>query len=220
MAVVLLLAAFVALTGLVHTGATHHVDHAVLHRFAEAPFTSTSLHDALEVVVFPGNAYLSAALIAAGCLLLARRGRRSAALAYALALLATVGVELACKLVVTQISFAPPETILGISFSSFPSGHMARCTLLAALAATLLPRARPLVGAWLLAVPVGIVVLRMHTLSDVCGGALLGASLALLSARAERGALPLRRSPRAPAAAPRRASAVAAPAAQGAKRPK
>jgi membrane-associated phospholipid phosphatase len=64
---------------------------------------------------------------------------------------------------------------------SYPSGHSARAVVLAALVAYAYPRARYAAAAWVVLVPVALVVAADHTVSDVVGGTLLGLLIVLLA---------------------------------------
>jgi membrane-associated phospholipid phosphatase len=62
---------------------------------------------------------------------------------------------------------------------SFPSGHTVRGVLVAALIAEAVPRMRPVLAAWLVAMSAALVASSMHTPTDVAGGLLL-ASIVLV----------------------------------------
>ena len=168
------------------------------------PFTGGTPGGAipLDLWVYPASFPASAALVGAVCLLLWRRGSRRPAILWATVwLLANLG-ELLGKTVVSRPALyrAGHEGGAGFFAHSFPSGHAARGSLVAALVALLWPRARALAGAWIAVTFVLLVVNGFHAPSDVLGGALLAgvliaAALRLLEAREGARPAPPRRAP-------------------------
>jgi membrane-associated phospholipid phosphatase len=133
-----------------------------------------------RVVRLPASALFSSLLIAVVSVTLGRRGRRLDATLWLLAFGAVIVAELLGKLVVAK----PPvygvvhgsPTALGFTHS-FPSGHAARATLLAAAAALTWPKLWPLFAAWAAVVVVTAELDAIHTPSDLAGGLLIGALL-------------------------------------------
>jgi membrane-associated phospholipid phosphatase len=195
--------AFVVVAALVRTGVLRPIDdYAIRHLM---PFRSTdqggssvfgtllSYHDlrfhAGRVLRLPAGALLSTVGVVLACATLLRGGRTRLALLWALAFAAANIVELGCKLVVTKsvfLVFSRGETILVGFRHSFPSGHTVRALILAAVLATLWPRLRFLLAAWVVAVVVTLELDGIHTPSDIAGGLLLGVALILAVHAAEQ----------------------------------
>lgn len=104
------------------------------------------------------------------------------------------GAESLIKLVVARPR--PPDALLDLTTTSFPSGH---ATTAAALAVALLlafaiTRAWgwALAAVWILAMAFSRTYLLVHWVTDVAAGALLGASIAVLVALATRAFVPSR----------------------------
>jgi membrane-associated phospholipid phosphatase len=116
------------------------------------------------------------------CLLLWRAGRRTLALLSFIALAFIDFVELAGKVaiakpVMTKLSHG---VMIPVGFHhSFPSGHVARATILAATATYLWPRLWPIFAAWVAVVVVTADLDAIHTPSDLFGGALLATAVIL-----------------------------------------
>jgi membrane-associated phospholipid phosphatase len=134
-----------------------------------------------NVVTLPAQAIISSAVAGACCLVLLRRGRRRAALAWAAVWLAANGVEVLCKSVLARPLLHRHGLALPALESSFPSGHTLRAVLTAA-AATVRPWARLWLAAWAAAVVVLLEVDGLHVPSDLAGGLLL-AGLGVVLAR-------------------------------------
>jgi membrane-associated phospholipid phosphatase len=122
---------------------------------------------------FPASPLVSALVFALGCWTLARRGRRDAALAWAVAFVLANAVEVLGKGVLTR----PALHASGVAYhgfdTSFPSGHTVRALLLVALVSAVWPRLTWPAVVWAaLAVP-ALVLNGDHTPSDVLGGVLL-----------------------------------------------
>ena len=86
---------------------------------------------------------------------------------------------------------------------SYPSGHTIRSVILAAMAATLWPRMRPWLIAWVALVTSLLELGGLHVPSDIAGGFLAGGALACAAVTATRApynpaAMPLRKRPDQP----------------------
>jgi membrane-associated phospholipid phosphatase len=136
-----------------------------------------------NVVTLPAQALVAFALVAVCCLVLLRRGRRGAALAWAIAWVAGNAVEVLCKSVLARPHLYRHGLPIPAFESSFPSGHTLRAVLLATAAAAALPRARWWLAAWVTAAIVLLEVDGMHTPSDIAGGLLLAGLLIALVRR-------------------------------------
>ncbi|WP_308220825.1 GNAT family N-acetyltransferase [Microbacterium sp. CIAB417] len=118
--------------------------------------------------------------IVAVALLIARRWR-SAIFALAAFITSAALVQLLKQL----FGRARPEDMLVISdYGSYPSGHTANAATIAIVLWVLFPRVWMAVlgAAWVLAMALSRTVLSVHWLTDTVGGALVGASAALLVA--------------------------------------
>jgi membrane-associated phospholipid phosphatase len=196
-----LAAAFLILTAAVGTGLVRPVDRFALNHLQ--PLSGTSLAQtvappdplvALRPVVHgnrsvlvssgaiafaPADTLTAVIIVAATGLMLYRRGRPRAAAAWIVALLAGLAIEGTGKLLVDQIQFSPGSTILGVTLNgSYPSGHTIRSVILASMAATLWPRTRPWLVAWVVLVTSLLELGGLHVPSDLAGGFLAGGALA------------------------------------------
>lgn len=178
-------AAFAALAVLVALEATRGIDLATTHAFQA--FASQPLDVLVNWHTLLGQLAVTLPAAAVLAVIVWRRHGGWAWLA-PLAILATGAIELVFKL--GLVHPGPPEELtreffnpLGVRVeapSSFPSGHMARLTFLAVMAAGMV-RSRP---AWAAAaVFVGLslfarVYIGDHWLSDALGGLSLGAAVA------------------------------------------
>jgi membrane-associated phospholipid phosphatase len=227
-AAVAVAAAYAALAGLVAAGALSGVDQRASDHlmpgagapgstqgFLESlvPFFHYDLANAVDwadaLVALPGQVVLSFLLIAAVGEALRRRGRVEAGAAWLAAWALGTAVEVVCKeTLVRPALYRHGVHVVGFD-SSWPSGHTLRCALVAAAIGTLWPRARPLLALWVAACVALLVAAGDHTPSDVAGGLLLAALLALGVRELERSGLLRRRAAlrarRARAAAGRRA---------------
>ncbi len=113
-------------------------------------------------------------LLLVGCAILWRRGRHHEALVWLGVFAAGNAVMLICKEIVTKPMVYDDHTPLVEFTSSFPSGHAMRAVILAALFATIWPRLRWLLALWAAAAVVSLEIDRIHALSDLAGGVLLG----------------------------------------------
>jgi membrane-associated phospholipid phosphatase len=198
---VLLGAAFVILTAAVQAGLLRPVDRFAIRHLQ--PLSGTSLaqtvappdplvalrpvvhgHRSLLVsagaVAFaPADTLAALVIVAAAGLVLYRRGRPREAAAWAVALLLGLAIEGLGKGLVDQIRYAPGSTVLGVTLNgSYPSGHTIRSVILATMAATLWPRARPLLIAWVALVTSLLELGGLHVPSDIAGGFLAAGALA------------------------------------------
>jgi len=137
----------------------------------------------LDVYLYPASVLVSGLVAALCCVHLARRGMRVPALVWFAAWLGANTVELAGKAGLgrpaVRWSNGTPHVHVVTFDHSYPSGHNARAVVLAALLAYVFPRRRVAAAAWLVFVPVILVVAGDHTVSDVVGGMLLGLLLVL-----------------------------------------
>jgi membrane-associated phospholipid phosphatase len=203
-----LAAAYAALAVLVATGVMNgldqwSVDH-LMPGLGDASVTPTKteavvplLHSgwggpldvAANIVTLPGQAIIGSALAAACLLVLARRGRTHAALAWLVAWIAANAVEVLCKSVLSRPLLHHDGAPLWAFQSSWPSGHTLRSVLLAATVAAVWPRASRWVAAWAAASLVLLEIDGFHVPTDIAGGlllALLAAGLARREAAYER----------------------------------
>jgi len=197
-----LAAAYAALATLVAAGALTGVDQwSVDHLMpgghgagppptlveAAVPLYHASWHGWLnaiaDLVTLPAQALVSSVLAAGCCLVLLRRGRRSAALAWGAAWVAGNAVEVLCKSVLARPLLHRHGLELAAFTSSFPSGHTLRAVLLASVAAAVRPAASRRAAAWAAATLVLLEVDGLHVPSDIAGGLLLAALLVSLARR-------------------------------------
>jgi len=143
---------------------------------ADVPNTGAAV---AEAVTLPGQVVVSFCLVAAAAVALRRGGRADAAAGWLAALAVGTAVEMVCKQVVVR----PPLYRSGVHLvafdSSWPSGHALRAGIVAGAVVAAWPRARPLLACWYAAVVALLVTAGFHTPSDVIGGMLLAALLAL-----------------------------------------
>jgi membrane-associated phospholipid phosphatase len=197
-----LAAAYAALAVLVATGATNGLDQWSIDHLmpglgdasttpsklqALVPLLHTDWNTPLvvlgNVVTLPAQALVSSALAAACGLVLARRGRTHAALAWAVAWVAANAVEVLCKSVLSRPLLHQDGSPLWAFQSSWPSGHTLRSVLLAALVAAVWPAARRWVAAWAAASLLLLEVDGFHVPTDIAGGTLLAVLAAGLARR-------------------------------------
>ena len=171
--------AFAALAALVAHGNLTSLDEwAMHHAMPEARFTTTkpTLADALvplwgsswhgavaittDVVTLPAALITSAAIVALACFVV--RGRTAVALA-------AVYVVGNCVEELTKATFD----------NSFPSGHTIRAALVALAVAGAWPRAWRWAVVWAAATAVMLELGAQHVPSDIAGGLLLAAALAV-----------------------------------------
>src|ERR1700730_260484 len=139
----------------------------------------------LDLYTYPGSALVSGLLMAIVCVVLVRRGRLWPALVWLGAWLAGSGIELAGKQFLTRPSLYWTDghaRIHVVPFAnSYPSGHTIRSVVIAAMIAFVWRRARLPAAIWAAFVPVCLVLVAAHTITDVIGGLLLGALIVLLA---------------------------------------
>jgi len=206
---ILLGTAFLVLTALVQAGLLRPADRYAIHHLE--PLSGGTLAQtvappdplqALRPVVrgersavvsigaiafVPADTEAAIVLVVAAGVVLRRRGR-ARPWAWTAALLAGLAVEGLGKRLVDQIHFAPGTTILGVALNgSYPSGHTIRSVILATAAATLWPRARPLLAAWVLLVTGLLELGGLHVPSDIAGGFLAGGALACAAVALQSG---------------------------------
>jgi membrane-associated phospholipid phosphatase len=136
-----------------------------------------------NVVTLPAQALISSAAAAACWIVLARRGRTHAALAWVVAWIAANAVEVLCKSVLSRPLLHHDGAPLWAFQSSWPSGHTVRSVLLAATIAAVWPAAGRWVAAWAAASLVLLEVDGFHVPTDIAGGLLLAILAAGLARR-------------------------------------
>lgn len=142
--------------------------------------------------LYPASVPVSALVVGICCGLLWRRGRRSAAAAWAAAWVVcntaeALGKELIHRPSLYVIWHGRRTHVTGFD-NSFPSGHTMRALLVAAVVGLLWRRALPTTLLWAAVTFALLVVTNAHTPSDVLGGALLAGSIvvALVTCLAEK----------------------------------
>ncbi len=144
---------------------------------------------AANIVTLPGQAVLSFLLALAAGAALGRRGRYDAAAAWPAAIALGTAIEVVCKQAIARPAlFRHAGHVAGFD-SSWPSGHTLRILLVAAALAAAWPAARAALALWAAASLVLVEVSGMHTPSDIAGGILLAALLAVGAAEIERSGL-------------------------------
>ena len=125
----------------------------------------------------PASVLPSLLIAGAGWLVLWRRGRRPAAIAWAAAWVAGTAIEVLTKETLTRPPlYAHGAHLVGFD-ASFPSGHTIRIVLVAATIVVVWPAARLWVAAWAACAIVLTELAGFHTPSDVAGGLVLAALL-------------------------------------------
>jgi membrane-associated phospholipid phosphatase len=149
------------------------------------PLRAPWWHKALDLYTYPASALVSALIAAIACGVLAQRGRRVAALVWLGAWVAASVIELAGKHLLTRPSLYWTNGHARIHVApfdnSFPSGHTARAVVVAAIVAFVWRRATTVLALWLALVPVALVIVAAHTITDVIGGLLLGLLIVLVA---------------------------------------
>ena len=153
------------------------------------PFTSATPGAEIpaKLWLYPASVPIAGLLTAGCCAHLWRHAARLAAVAWASAWLLGNAIEVVGKETISRAT--PHMTWQGYvvplpTFSdSFPSGHAFRAVLLAFLVTALWRRLGFPAAAWLAVLLPLLVVTNAHAPSDVIGGGLLGAALALACAR-------------------------------------
>jgi membrane-associated phospholipid phosphatase len=187
-------AAFAALAALVAYGNLTSVDEWALHHaMPEARFTGgkptlvdalvplwgTSWHGAVEIttdlVTLPAALLTSAAIVGLACFVV--RGR--AAVALATAYVVGNGVEELTKETLMRPALFAHGLHVAAFDNSFPSGHTIRGVLVAVAVAWAWPRAWRWAALWATASTAMLELGAWHVPSDIAGGLLLAAALAV-----------------------------------------
>jgi membrane-associated phospholipid phosphatase len=149
-----------------------------------------SLAQSAAALLFaPADSLSALVLTACAALVLLRRGRPwRVAGVWVGAVVVGLAVEGAGKLVIPQIAFGPPTTILGVTIEgTYPSGHTIRSVILAAMIASLWPRTRVPAVAWVVYVTGLLELGGLHVPSDIAGGFLVGGALACAAVALQSG---------------------------------
>jgi membrane-associated phospholipid phosphatase len=168
----------------------------------------TPLLAAAQVVTLPAQVVLSGLVVAVACISLRRKGRIEAAVVWAAAWGLATAIEVASKAALARPALYRHGLHVVALDSSWPSGHSGRAAITAAALAAAWPRLRLPLALWVAAVAVLLETAGFHTPSDVLGGLLLAALLALGATSAERSGA-LRRGAAARARAARAATGAA-----------
>jgi len=239
-----LLAAFLVLTGLVAAQALRPVDRYAIHHLM--PYASDSvagtiapsepenavkpivhghrsLAQSIAALAFAPADSISALVLAAVATVVIRRRRGPwrAGLVWFAALLAGLAVEGLGKMLIPQIKFTYSSVVFGVKIEgTYPSGHTMRSVIVATMIVSLWPGARPFAIAWVLYVTAVLELGGLHVPSDIAGGYLIGGALAAAALTCSRDAIRAE-SPIAAVQSARRALAKAPRPAdvQGAPRP-
>jgi membrane-associated phospholipid phosphatase len=147
---------------------------------------NTALGIAGNVVTLPAQVVISSVLASLCCVVLWRRGRRPAAVAWATVWLAGNAVEVFFKSVLTRPLLHDHAQPLYAFESSFPSGHTLRSVLLVATVAAVWPAARRWGALWATASIALLEIDGVHVPSDIAGGLLLAVLLVLVARRVRR----------------------------------
>jgi undecaprenyl-diphosphatase len=151
------------------------------------PHLGSPLQTFCNLWTFPASIPVSGVVVGVCCLALARRGQRTAGLAWVSAWIVANAVEVIGKSVLHRPALHALEAGSRISFNifahTFPSGHTLRALIAAVVLATVWRRATWPAAAWAAIALPALVVNAAHTPSDVVGGALLAALMLLLTRR-------------------------------------
>ena len=207
-----LLAAFLVLTGLVAAHALRPVDRYAIHHLM--PYASDSvagtiapsepenavkpivhghrsLAQSIAALAFAPADSISALFLAAVTTIVIRRRRGPwrAGLVWVAALLAGLAVEGLGKMLIPQIKFTFSSVVLGVKIEgTYPSGHTMRSVIVATMIVSLWPRVKPLAIAWVLYVTAVLELGGLHVPSDIAGGYLIGGALAAAALASSRDA--------------------------------
>jgi membrane-associated phospholipid phosphatase len=119
-----------------------------------------------QIVTLPGQVVISFALVALGAWKLRQP-------VLVLAWLGAVAVEVVLRHTLVRPALYRDGVHVLAFDSSFPSGHVLRCAIVAVVLAAVWPRARTALVAWLVASAVLLELAGFHTPTDVAGGLLL-----------------------------------------------
>lgn len=186
--------AFAALAALVAHGNLTSLDEwAMHHAMPEAQFTSAkpTLAEALvplwgsswrgvvavttDLVTLPAALLTSAAIVALACFAV----RGGAAVALATVYVAGNGVEVLTKETLTRPALFAQGLHVAALDNSFPSGHTIRAALVAMAVSCAWPRAWRWAVLWAVSSTVMLELGAQHVPSDIAGGLLLAAGLAV-----------------------------------------
>ena len=190
--VALLAAAYAALAGLVAAGTLSSADEwSVGHAMPGAHFQATTqtfveavvpllhasyhpfVHGLAVIWSVPASSVPSLLLCGAVWIVLWRRGRHRAAVAWAAAWVAGTGIEVVTKKLLTRPALhAHGLHVVGFD-ASYPSGHTIRAVLLAATVIAAWPAARVPAIAWAAVAVVLTELAGLHTPTDIVGGLIL-----------------------------------------------
>ena len=144
---------------------------------AVVPLLHSSWNGGLDavanVVTLPAQALVSSVLFGVCCLVLWRRGRKRAAIAWGAAWIVGGAIEVLTKSTLSRPLLHGHGQALVAFESSFPSGHTLRAVLLAAVATTVWPAAGRWFVLWAAATLVLLEVAGFHVPSDIAGGLVL-----------------------------------------------
>jgi membrane-associated phospholipid phosphatase len=142
-------------------------------------------HKVLDVYLYPGSVLISALLATIASVALVRRGHRLSALVWLGAWGTGSAIELAGKHLLTRPSLHWTNGHIRLDVvafaNSYPSGHTVRSVVTVAILGYVWPKARAPLAVWLAFVPVCLVVVAAHTITDVIGGLLLGGLVVLVA---------------------------------------
>jgi len=144
----------------------------------------------LDVATYPASVLVSVLVFAAACGLLWRRGRRPEAVVWAVAFVATNGLEVLLKAALVKPDLYADDGgerfhVAAIDHS-FPSGHATRALLLAGVVAYVWRRFALPAAVWAALVPALLVASSAHVPSDVLGAVLLGSAAVLVATAVAR----------------------------------
>jgi membrane-associated phospholipid phosphatase len=208
-----LLAAFLVLTGLVAAHALRPVDRYAMDHLM--PYASDSvagtiapsepenavkpivhghrsLAQSIAALAFAPADSISALVLAgvATAVIRRRRGPWRAGLVWIAALLTGLAVEGLGKLLIPQIKFTYSSVVLGVKIEgTYPSGHTMRSVIVATMIVSLWPRVQPFAIAWVLYVTAVLELGGLHVPSDIAGGYLIGGALAVAALTYSREAI-------------------------------
>jgi membrane-associated phospholipid phosphatase len=146
----------------------------------------TPLLAAAEIVTLPAQSVLSFVVVGAVGVVLHRRGRTGAAVAWMAALVLATAIEVVTKHALER----PPLYRDGVHIvafdSSWPSGHAARAAIIAGALAVAWPRLRGALALWLVAAVALLELAGIHTPTDLAGGLVLALLFGAAALEVER----------------------------------